>query len=316
VSIWEASDNTVGGTEPGARNIISSNGHSGVRISSSGATGNTVRGNYIGTDASGTKDLGNLYGVVIGHAPNNTIGGTNATMRNIISGNEGSGIDIGGTGATGNLLQGNYIGTDATGTQDLGNSLDGVTIRSASKNMVGGTLTTARNLISGNDQSGVNIVDTWSTGNSILSNSIHSNGSLGIDLSQTWYPPDGVTANDEEDADTGPNNLQNYPVLDSATASGRRITIKGTLNSLPNRTYTLQFFSSPSDAGQGQKLIGQKVVTTDANGDASFTFTKRQRVPVGREITATATIHDATDTSKLLETSEFSAAKTVDRQAS
>jgi CSLREA domain-containing protein len=185
--------------------------NSGIGISRPTSTANKVQGNFIGTDVSGTKDLGNYSGVSIWEASNNTIGGTAAGTRNLISANDSDGVHIQGLSdypTTGNKIEGNYIGTDKNGTADLGNTNAGVVIYNEHRH---------------------------TTGNSILSNSFHGNrGGLGIDLTQAW-PPDGVTANDEDDPDAGPNNLQNFPDLDSAIASGRRITIKGTLNSLPNR---------------------------------------------------------------------------------
>ena len=92
-----------------------------------GATGNLVQGNYIGTDVTGLLDRGNSgIGVLMFDAPGNTIGGTTAAARNIISGNNGDGVRFQGLDANGNVLQGNYIGTDVTGTADLGNNSKGV----------------------------------------------------------------------------------------------------------------------------------------------------------------------------------------------
>src|SRR6185369_14880869 len=106
VRIIDASNTLIGGTVPGARNIISGNFRA-VTIDGVG-TGNTVQGNYIGTDITGTSALANSWdGIVIGGS-NNTVGGTVAGARNLISGNA-NGIRINGAVATGNLIQGNYI---------------------------------------------------------------------------------------------------------------------------------------------------------------------------------------------------------------
>jgi len=157
VSIVSAANNTIGGTTTGSRNVISSNFISGVEIIFSGSTGNLVQGNYIGTDVDGLAALGNSSaGIIIDKAPNNTIGGTIAGARNIISGNDVSGVLI-INAATGNLIQGNYIGTDVSGTIDLGNTERGVAIGAASNNVVGGTDPSSRNVISGNDGAGVYI---------------------------------------------------------------------------------------------------------------------------------------------------------------
>lgn len=159
ILIVGAPDNIIGGMTTGARNIISGNGR-GVEIDGISASGNIVQGNYIGTDNTGTADLGNSGdGVTISGAPNNLIGGAMSGMSNVISGNEGAGIRINGESATGNLVQGNYIGVDATGSSAMGNSYyAGVIIEySAANNVIGGTTTSAGNVISGNGSDGVSI---------------------------------------------------------------------------------------------------------------------------------------------------------------
>jgi CSLREA domain-containing protein len=283
--ISNGDNNTIGGTTADKRNIISGNG-AGVQIGSANE-GNKVQGNYIGTNKDGTStpnNLGNNNGVVIIGSPNNTIGGTTTTARNIISGNFVYGIQIFGDGATDNQVQGNYIGTDASGTQPLGNGLVGVAIQQgAANNTIGGTKATAGNIISNNGNSsgadpnlntlsGVEIQgsnDPMATGNRILSNSIYDNARLGIDLVYPTDPP-GVTCNDDGDPDGGsppqpatfPNRLQNFPEITSAKLTTKRIgghrrkvtIIKGTLNSTPStatttQTFTLQFFGSPEADG-------------------------------------------------------------------
>ena len=176
VLIDGAPSNTVGGTTAAARNIISSNANnaSGVEINGSGATGNKVQGNYIGTDKDGANALANSGdGVLIDGAPNNTIGGLmtrRSKPRNIISGNDTSGVHIKGADATGNKVQGNYVGIDKTGHSDLGNSTDGVFIDGASDNTLGGTTAGARNIISGNSSDGIIIFGSTATGNKVEGN--------------------------------------------------------------------------------------------------------------------------------------------------
>jgi len=160
---------TIGGTVAGARNIISANNY-GIQISFAGATGIKVQGNYIGTDITGTKPLGNnTVGIDIdSKAGKNLIGGTTATARNIISGSGttfgfGYGIwldDDGANGAKagGNLIEGNYIGTDVTGTKAIPNK-EGVHIYQNANNIIGGTTLAAANLISGNSGAGV-VIDS------------------------------------------------------------------------------------------------------------------------------------------------------------
>jgi hypothetical protein len=329
----EADNSTVKG-------LVVSNWENGVFLGVD-ATGNAVRGNFIGTDASGSN-LSNNIGVALTNAPNNTIGGTTAAARNIISGNGTWGVLISDPDAIGNTVQGNFIGTDVTGTvndpdgiptsgDELGNGLNGVSIRTgADNNTIGGTTAGAGNIISGNGYNGSDLNDAKSgvevqfvngdlpTGNRILSNSIYDNVKLGIDLYFTNDPP-GVTDNDAAplDTDSGPNHLQNFPEITSARRTTRviqghrrRVTvIRGTLNSEATKTYNVQFFSSPtadaSGHGEGKRFLGGKSVTTNGSGDASFIFITRKRVPRGQVVAATATNQSTGDTS------EFSLAKTV-----
>ena len=280
-------NNTIGGTTPGARNIISGN-RDGIDINT-GATGNQVQGNYVGTDVTGTIDLGNFGEGVSIHegASNNTIGGTTPEAGNLISGNGHYGVNI-FAGADFNLVQGNLIGTDKNGTSSLGNDGGGVRMGSPGTldNTLGGTASGAGNIIAFNGDDGV-FIDNTNT-NAILSNSIFSNDGLGIDLD-----PDGVTANDAGDGDTGANNLQNFPILTSAITDGSSITIDGTLNSTSNTTFTLEFFANPvcdpSDHGEGESFIGSTTETTDGSGDATFTINFSSAVPAGQFVTATAT---------------------------
>ena len=179
----EAQYNTIGGRTAGERNVISGNNFYGVEISGSEADSNQVSGNYIGIDAAGTEELGNTYDAVrIGDgAQNNTIGGQTAGERNVIAASTWNGVYIKGNGTDGNTVSHNYIGTDVTGTQDQGNTQDGVRIDDgAQDNTVG-----PDNLIAHNDMRGVYVDDSGTTGNTITQNSIQSNGGssyLGIDL--------------------------------------------------------------------------------------------------------------------------------------
>ncbi len=286
VIVSAANDNTIGGTTIAARNIISGNGTNGVRLRS-GAAGNVVRGNYIGTDFDGTADLGNADdGVEINDgAVNNTVGGATPAERNVISGNDGAGVLITDPTVTGNIVRGNFIGTNATGTAAVPNSRHGVWItNSASNNSIGGTMTGAGNVIAFNLGDGIFVES--GVGNAILGNSIFSNAGLGIDLA-----PDGVTPNDTGDGDTGPNNLQNFPVLTQATSLAGVTEVQGSLNSAANTAFTLQFFFSsacdPSGHGEGQTFLGSTPVTTDGAGNASFTASLP--AATGGFVTGTAT---------------------------
>jgi parallel beta-helix repeat protein len=168
-----AQNNTIGGDTQGERNVISGNDEMGVLISSS--AGNTLSGNYIGTDADGTDDLGNgNNGVTImAGARNNTVGGDTQGERNVISGNDGSGIEIVNTDTMSNTVCGNYIGTDKDGTADLGNTYFGVYIGWGTQNsIIGGDTEGERNVISGNDMYGICIYGSTTRGNTISGNYI------------------------------------------------------------------------------------------------------------------------------------------------
>jgi parallel beta-helix repeat protein len=170
-----ATGNTVGGTQPGARNVISGNRGYGLDMIGSGTTGNVVQGNNIGTNAAGTAALPNGdRGVIIqASAADNTIGGTAAGAGNLISGNMGRGVDIFGSGTTGNQVLGNHIGTTLDGTAALPNSDDGVAIDfGATANIIGGTAAGAGNLISGNTNNGVEMFGDGTANNQVLGNYI------------------------------------------------------------------------------------------------------------------------------------------------
>jgi hypothetical protein len=173
IIVDEAINNLIGGTTAGARNIVSGNGGVGVFLNDPQASGNTVQGNLIGTDVSGSNAIGNSTGVSFGgFAHANTIGGTTAAARNIISGN-GLGIYFAGTGCDSNVAEGNYIGTNLSGTGAVPNASFGVSIDSGPQsNVIGGTTAGARNVISGNAADGVNIGGTGSTANVVEGNYI------------------------------------------------------------------------------------------------------------------------------------------------
>ncbi len=191
-----------------------------------GIGGDQITGNFLGTDAGGTLARPNTNAGVFVSSPNNVVGGTTPEARNVISGNAPfDGVYVSpanGIGdSSGNVIQGNFIGTQADGVSPLGNARIGVTFaHGAHDNVVGGTSASSGNVIAFNvngvvvGTAGFGFPD--STGISVLGNNIFSNAGLGIDLAG-----DGVTANDDCDTDTGPNNLQNYPVLTSITSSAR-----------------------------------------------------------------------------------------------
>ena len=299
-----SSETVVGGDTPAARNVLSGNAN-GVLVFSSSF--NRIQGNYVGTDKSGTKRLGNRFdGALIQFSSDTTIGGTTAATRNVISANGEDGLLL--EVSNGAKVLGNRIGTTANGTGALGNDGDGVFVF-GSNNFVGdpSALTPkGANTIAFNAGDGVGVGGDANTGNAIADNSIFSNGGLGIDLLGGFENAAGVTANDTGDLDNGPNNLQNFPVLTSAKTVSGKTTITGKLSSTPNSGHNIQFFSSPS-GNEGKKFFGEKgFVTTDGSGNATFTFSPASAVPVGQIITATGVAQNSSSS-----TSEFSAPRKV-----
>ncbi len=288
--------------------MISGNGDYGVWIEQ-GASDNTVAGNHVGTDFTGTVGLDEQRdGVEIDYgAADNTIGGTSAEAGNVISGNSEAGVEIEGYEGVsrnvveGNLVEGNDIGTDVTGTLPVSNG-NGVLIdQGASDNTIGGTSSALANTIAFNLGNGVTVGSSptdGTTGDEILGNSIYSNGSidsnsgLGIDLGD-----DSVTLNDSE-GHTGPNLFQDFPVITAATSAAGNTEISGTLvspGSPVGTPFTIQFFASVAPAnsyyGEGQTYLGETTVaTTDASGNASFNDVEFPVALIDQDfITATAT---------------------------
>lgn len=373
--------NIIGSAIAGGGNVISGNGTHGVYLQSSGASANTVAGNLIGTDATGTKGIGNgsiYFGISIEKASGNLIGGLIPAARNVVSSNN-TGIWIGGTGSSNNLIQGNYIGTDISGMNAIGNQKDGIVIGWTSlpteiplNNTVGGAAANAGNVISANGSANfftgvyfgktvgtvlqgnligvkadgvsplgnvghnveldqvtdttvggtnplawnviANVADsqrsgirirTSGTGNLILGNSIYSNGFLGISFSGTVVTPNDIGACD---ADTGPNNKQNYPVIQSAVGDGIATAARGYLDSATNQTYILQFYASPSadssGYGEGKLFLGSSTVTLSGVCSNSFFASVPASAPAGWVLSATAT--DSANN-----TSEFSQARPI-----
>ena len=306
-----ADNNIIGGTTPAERNVLSGNLEDGIEILNAGTAGNTVQGNYIGTNADGTAALGNQrFGVVLyDGVSGTTIGGTAAGAGNVISGNASAGIMLDGNNNAAwanNAIQGNWIGTDKNGAVAIANGSHGIFVYAgAGGTVIGGTASGAGNTIAYSSGDGVSLDASADTGIPVLGNAIYGNAQQGIDLANN-----GVTANDAGDADTGANNLQNFPVLTSATKVAAGTTIVGSLNSSANTTYRIEFFSSPTGDGtgygEGQTYLGSTTVTTNGSGNASFNTTLAGiSVTTGHAVTATATIDLGGDSYG--STSEFAA---------
>lgn len=275
-----ASNYVVGGVLAAERNVVS--GNNGIGLSVNGANCQ-VLGNFIGVGVDGQTLVTNSgVGLFVSGAANR-IGAAGA--GNVLSGNGGSGLLLAGTNHT---VQGNFIGTDASGTGVLTNGYAGIYLSACSASLIGGTQPGEGNVIAHNSGAGVHVTD--GVGNRILGNAIFQNGSLGILLGFSPTP----LANDALDADTGPNQLQNFPVLAAITNGNRSLT--GALASEPNKTYRLEFFASrlpaASGYGDGETLLGAADVTTDANGNAPFNLLFTTPLPNGQFLSATATDPD------------------------
>ena len=191
--------------------VINRFGAAGINLNS--GSGNVVEGNYLGTNVAGTSALGNNLGInIFSPSTNNTIGGTTAAARNVISGNGNRGISI--SGGSGNFVIGNYIGTNAAGTGALGN---GATGNSAGVGIDTSNNTVTGNLISGNFGLGINILSTTATGNTIRGNLIGTNAAGTLALANTAA---GINVN-------GPSNI-----IGGTTAADRNVISGNTGNGI------------------------------------------------------------------------------------
>lgn len=277
-----------------------------IQVRDSGQRDTVIAGNYIGVDVTGTNALGNaLWGVLLGFTVHHNRIGTNADgksdelERNVISGNGRGGVAL-ALNTFENDIWGNTIGADKNGQPLPGGPYQvdfGIAVGTgANSNEIGGPGAKA-NLFAHNGGPGVTLVsavanrpptiptsvpDAAGNANAIRFNSIHSNGGLGIDLGGVFdwntflHAADGITTSgsDPLDADSGPNGFQNYPVITAGSFDATTTTVSGSLASVPNQTYTLDFYVSPevdsSGHGEGKYYVGSHTVATDGNGLANF----------------------------------------------
>jgi parallel beta-helix repeat protein len=345
--IWIAygsSNNTIG--TAGYRNVISGNNY-GIELrswDSNHIVGTIIRNNWIGLSASGNSTVPNYYGIDAAQADGTIVGGTGSNQGNVFSGNV-LGMAMGQT--TGTMVQGNLFGTNANGSPGLGGN-GGVHFGYGSNNTIAGNTFTSHNstAISLQDVSdiviqGNTITDNgssiWITQTStesrnitVSGNTIRGSGSnplggavniygvknvsvLGNSISGSYglaidFNGDGVTANDNGDGDDGANHLQNFPVLTTVSAGAGQVLITGTLNSVPNQTYRIEFYANgscdSSGYGEGETYLGFQNVSTNGSGNASFTANFPATIAANAAVTATATDSNGN-------TSEFSACVTA-----
>lgn len=310
-------DNQIGGPGENERNYITGygtvdgEGMPGGSTIQLFATANTIiENNWIGTTEDGMAQ-GNLYstqGIGFESYNENTI-----IRNNRIAGILGHGqgphhagelygraILVAGSGS-GVTIENNTIGLNALDEPVLG-SVTGIDVGNDAASTVT-DITIQNNVIAGHLFNGVTIGHDVSQAR-LSGNQIYDNNELGIDLVPTDYGY-GVTPNDNLDADTGGNGLQNFPVITDAYISNGTLTVTGTLHSTPSSQFTLEFFTSPeldsSGYGEGQYYLGATTVTTDGNGNADFLVNFTQNFQLNWYATATATLEP------LGATSEFSA---------
>lgn len=323
----DGNDNLIGGPGPADRNLISGNAVANVAVlgnllpGSPQRSGNQIQNNYLGSDRTGSATLleprVTRDSVVIMGGDANVIGGLPGTPgtvgpRNVIVGALENGILI--VTGTRNLIEHNYIGVGADGTTALGNATNGIYLRDgASGNRIGGLVPDAGNAIANNQRDGVRVGLTrsdLSVGNTILGNSIFDNGFFkGIDLSADGVP----NAGDPGDADTGPNNLQNSPVVTNVRIgmTAAAVTVEARLESTPRGRFTVQLFASrdcnPNASGQGD---GEILLATlqdslaDDNGLVLWSLLATLPTDIGGNVTHSILAATVTDAGG--NTSEFS----------
>ncbi len=326
ISLISCSDSVVGGTAAAARNLISGNANHGLALLTAGSVGNRVEGNFIGTDVTGEFALANGEGLHL-EALNNTIGGTAPGAGNLVSGNQGGGIVVAGTGY---LIQGNRVGTNAAGTEALANG-SGILV-SGTNTTVGGTVDGAGNLLSGNLNFGLHVISVSGTvvqGNTIGAQadgaSPLGNGFRGAQVNQgasdvliggvvegapnriAWNSGIGVVVSIASNvAILGNAIFENGglgvavgsgdapPTLTSVSRTPDTTRVAGEIQGHPGETdVRVELFANsvcdPSGQGEGERFLGAVELTTDTGGEASFDVVFQATTQPGEVITANAT---------------------------
>jgi Right handed beta helix region len=254
-----------------AYNVISGNATNGIKVTDSGTSGTTIAGNFIGTDSTGKFAVPNQNdGVFVASGTSGTSIGSGSSSYanlNVISGNTNNGLEL---DATVSFVAFTYIGADVTGQKPLGNGGNGVLINGASGNSF------QLDVIQDNTGYGILTINGASN-NYIHYDSIYNNALGGI-------------------SEQGNPSLQPAPVLNSATSINGTTTISGSIVASPslNTQLSLDFYASPASTApasiQGKTYLGSATVTTDANGNATFTAVLTATVPAGQIITATSLV--------------------------
>jgi parallel beta-helix repeat protein len=263
IKINASSNIVIGGSTSGDANVIS--GNTGDGINSNSAI--TVKGNFIGTDITGSSALGNGNDGILSTAGSNVIGGTTTNERNTISGNTASGIELSGSS---NTIKGNYIGTNAAGTAAIANGSNGISITAGGSNTIGGTVAGSGNIISGNTGNGINLQAGSNTiqGNNIGTNaagtSAIANGSSGINIASGTFNIIGGSA-------VGGN------IISGNTGSG--ITDQSSINSIKGNYIGVNASSTAiangadgiTLSGTGSDPVGSNTISSNAGNGIKIT---------------------------------------------
>jgi hypothetical protein len=301
--------NLIGGTAPGACNVVAA--HQAASVAITFADENLVQGNYIGINAAGDNALGaGDLGISVYAAASNLIGGTAAGARNVVSGNYRRGIILMSEARTPptieNRVQGNYIGTDATGRVGVGAHLTGVAMAGIVENNVIGLALDgggAGNRIAFNHGDGVLVYARpnapVTSRNTIRGNLCYKNAGLDINLQAGDEADNIATPNDRQDRDAGPNNGQNAPVIANISVAGDKAAVVASVESTPNTRLVLDFYRSAMSDGAPEAVVpeylGSSQVTTDRTGKANCWF-KSAAKPSVAFYSATATSATTGDT--------------------
>jgi parallel beta-helix repeat protein len=310
IVLGTSTGNNIGGTGTTARNVVSANGRSGIGIAL-GATGNSVMGNYIGTDITGKYAIGNASnGVLVTQNSNG-----NTIDNNVVSGN---GVSVAAAGvniinSNNNVVQGNFIGTDSTGTTSTGtdnNSLGnvpiggfgaGVAIQSnpgvtATGNKIGGTTTAAQNIIAGNREAGVWFNGAGVQNNLLQGNIISGNTGNGVQLTPVTGNSGGGSNNTITGNVISGNSLNGIMLTDTSTTgnrltgnsiynnSGPGINLGGGATPLPNDT---QGHTGPNNFQDFPMLSSAASSSTDTSITGIFTEGAEPNTTITLEFYAT-----------------------------
>jgi uncharacterized repeat protein (TIGR01451 family) len=286
----------------GVGNVVSGNANAGVYVDGSVVD---LKANLIGVAGATASAIANSTGVLIGpNASFVTIGGPSPNDVNTISGNS-TGISI---ESSGHVVDNNRIGLAADGTTALGNSSEGIRLEgAASNNSIG---TTFGNDVANNMRGIATHPAATGIGNTFRKNKVRLNAMQAIDLKS-----DGVTANDLTDADTGSNNLQNFPVLSGAAYSGGTIVMTLSLNSasgVATNFFTFDVYKTdPSMTGAAEYLGSSGCLAGNVFSNVTFGVSAGTAA-IGDKVVATATAYgDAACNTASEGTSELSAVTTV-----